>query len=180
MTAEGSIYGKALYLLAREENLCEQILCELKTVRSLFAENPEYITLLDFPSVRIEDRTDAVKAALSGMSEYVVNLLCILTEKRRAQLFSAAAKEFERLFDEENGILKVTAITAVPLSQSQKEAIAIRLTAEIVGTKQVIVDNKIDPSILGGLILQYAGRQTDASVALQLKTLQQKIASASI
>ena len=180
MTSVGSMYGKALYLLACENGSCEETLATLQTIRGILEENPAYVSLLDSPTVQVQERLDAVKSAFAGTDETVLNLLCLLTEKRHMKHFGAAANEFERSYDTDNGILKVTAITTVPLSEKQKEAIAAKLITEIPETKKVMISNKIDASILGGLILQYAGKQTDASLALQLKTLQEKITSAAL
>lgn len=180
MTAIGSMYGKALYLLACENGECEETLSLLHAVRAILEENPAYIALLDSPAVPVQERLDAAGAAFAEIGETVRNLLCLLTEKRHMKYFGAAVREFERTYDRDNGILKVTAITAVPLSDRQKEAIAANLTAEIPGTRRVVIENRLDPGILGGLILQYAGKQTDASLSLQLETLREKIASASL
>lgn len=180
MTSVGSMYGKALYMLACESGSCEETLAVINAVRGIFEANPAYVSLLDSPTVQVQERLDAVKSAFAETDETVLNLLCLLTEKRHVKYFGAAVNEFERSYDTDNGILKVTAITAVPLSEKQREAIAAKLIKEIPETKKVVIRNKIDESILGGLILQYAGKQTDASIALQLKTLQEKITSAAL
>lgn len=171
-TINGKAYGKALYELACEEKVSAQILDELKTIRKVLDANPEYYMLLNAPSISTEERISAVREDFGNASEYVINFLCLLTEARTANYFGAATDEFEKLYDEENGILKVTAVTAVPLTDTQCAAITEKLIRTVEGTKKVVIENKIDPCIIGGLILRYAGIQTDASLALQLKTMQ--------
>ncbi len=175
ITKDSGIYGKALYELACEENVSTQMLKELHTVCKIFDASPEYMTFLDFPSLKTEERLTAIKEDFNSFSEYIVNFLCILAEKRIVSTFHSAAEEFEKLYDKDNGILKVTAVSAVPLTEEQISAIASKLRLKVEGTKQVIITNKTDPSILGGLILRYAGKQEDASLSLQLKTIRDKI-----
>lgn len=171
-TVNGKTYGTALFELSGEEGIADKVLSELKAVRSALDSNPEYYAFLNLPSLSTEERTAAVCEDFKDASEYVKNLLCILTENRTSKLFGEAADEFERLYDTANGILKVTAVSAVPLTDSQRTAIAEKLIRTVEGTKQVVIENTVDPSIIGGLILRYAGVQTDASLALQLKTMQ--------
>ena len=89
-----------------------------------------------------------------------------MTERRSVRLFVKAAEEFYSLYDDSRGILRVEAVTAVPLTEGQRKNMTAKLGASL--GKTVILLNTVDPSILGGVKLRYSGTQLDGSVKTRL------------
>ena len=82
MTAQASVYGQALYVLAKDENCDRQILEELSTLDKSFSEEPDYLRLLSAPNLPKEERCRILDTAFRGkVHPYVLNFLKILTEK---------------------------------------------------------------------------------------------------
>ena len=170
MTQAGSVYGEALYTLALEEKLTAQLLAELNVLQESFRETPDFIRLLSSPNLTKQERCQIVDDSFRGkVHEYVLNFLKILTEKGYIKYYSDCAKAFEDLYNHDNGILPVTAITAVAMSEDQTQRLAAKLTR--VTNKQIKLLNKVDPSVLGGVRLDYDGKRLDDTVSHRMDAI---------
>ncbi len=167
MTQVGSVYGEALYTLAQEENLSRGILEELSTLEQSFQAEPDFIRLLSSPNLSVQERCNILDDSFRGkVHAYVLNFLKILTEKGYMRFFSDCCKAYEARFNHDNGILPVTAITAVSLNPAQAEKLTAKL-CQITG-KQVKLHNRVEPQVLGGIRLKFDGKQLDDTVAHRL------------
>ena len=120
MTQAGSVYGEALYTLALEENLTGSILDELNVLNQSFRQEPDFIRLLSSPNLSKQERCSILDNSFRGkVHPYVLNFMKILTEKGYMKHFSDCCKAYEDHYNQDNGILPVTAITAVALSEQQ-------------------------------------------------------------
>ncbi|MBE7064315.1 MAG: F0F1 ATP synthase subunit delta [Ruminococcaceae bacterium] len=167
-------YSRALFELASEENVADAVLSDLMTVKDVLAENPGFTGLLDSPAVSTEERIAMVDDAFKGASYITLNFIKLLTEMRQMSAFFKCADGYCKLYDDANGILRAEIITAVELSDAQCDAICAKITAAT--GKKVIPSKKIDPSILGGVILRYEGRQLDGSIASRLDGIKKQLA----
>lgn len=166
-------YSSALFLLAKEEGKLEAISEELLALKDLLLENPEYTKLLDTPALKKEDRLALASAAFSGFSEYVVNVIMLLAERHLSSELVRVADGYASLYDEERGILRAEAVTAVKMTDEQIARLSERL-GEATG-KTVILKNTVDSSTLGGVKLRYAGCQLDGTVAAGLSRFERAI-----
>ena len=99
MTQVGNVYGEALYTLALEEQLTEQLLGELTVLSQCFHENPDFIRLLSSPNFSKQERCQILDDSFRGkVQPYVLNFLKILTEKGYAKHFHDCFKTFEDLY----------------------------------------------------------------------------------
>ncbi len=165
----GTEYAKAMYSLAESEGVTELLLDELRTVKSVLEQNPTYIKLLSTPSLKKEEKNALIDRAFSSLREYTVNMLKLLCEARAVTAVHEILTEYEALYDEANGIVRVDVITAVPMSKEQESALAEKLSVTL-GAK-IILSPSVDRSILGGVILRYGGTQTDASIKARLDSI---------
>ena len=99
----------------------------------------------------------------------MLNFLKILTEKGYIRYFSQCCKAYEDQYNLDNGILPVQAVTAVPITQAQCK----KLTEKLQGLtgKTVRLYNRIDPACMGGVRLEYDGKQVDGTVKNRLDTI---------
>ena len=167
MTEVGSVYAEALYSLAREEGFSDAILQQLKTLDSCFAQEPDFLRLLGAPNLSKAERCQILDESFRGKVEpYLLNFLKILTEKGYIRQFSNCVEAYRDLYNQENGILPVTAITAVPLTEAQ----TVKLTEKLrnITGKQIELLNKLDPTVLGGMRLDYDGKRVDDTVSHRL------------
>ena len=167
MTQVGSVYGEALYTLALEENVSAAIGEELPALEQAFRAEPDFIRLLGTPNLSVQERCNILDDSFRGkVQPYVLNFLKILTEKGYMRHFFDCCKAYEESYNRDNGILPVTAITAVSLNPAQAEKLTAKL-CQITG-KQVKLHNRVDPQVLGGVRLDYDGKQLDDTVSHRL------------
>ena len=156
-----------MYSLAAEETLSSQILNELSVLEQSFQAEPDFIRLLCTPNLSVQERCNVLDDSFRNVVHpYVLNFLKILTEKGYMRHFSDCCKAFEESYNRDNGILPVTAITAVSLNPAQAEKLTAKL-CQITG-KQVKLYNRVDPQVLGGVRLDYDGKQLDDTVSHRL------------
>lgn len=167
MTGIGSTYAQALYSLASDEGMSLQILEEMDALSKIFASEPAYLRLLSAASLSKQERISLVDESLKGrVAPYLLNFVKILVEKGYIRHFSACLDAYKAQYNADNGILPVKAVTAVPLSEEQKERLIAKL-AGITG-KQIELQNEVDPACLGGVRLDYDGMRVDGTVARRL------------
>lgn len=172
MTEVANVYGGALYSLADEENLADQILEELTVLQESFRAEPDFLKLLSSPNLSKAERCQVLDASFrEKVHPYVLNFLKILTEKGYVRHFSGCYEAFTLHYNEANGILPVTAVTAVPLSDAQAEKLKQKL-GSITG-KQITLLSRIDPAVLGGIRLDYDGQRLDDTVSHRLDSLRE-------
>lgn len=170
MTQVGSVYGEALYVLAKDEGLSDEIMHQLRILDEGFAGEPEFIRLLSAPNLSKEERCGIVDDCFRGkVHVYVCSFLKLLTEKGYAKHFSACVKTYQEQYNLDHGILPVTAVTAVPLTEGQMG----RLTEKLSGItgKTVELNCRVDPAVLGGVRLDYDGKRVDDTVSHRLDAI---------
>ena len=170
MTTVGSAYGEALYDLAKSEDLSSEILSQISALDESFRQEPDFLRLLQSPSLPKQERCQILDSSFQGKVHlYVLNFLKILTEKGYARHFSDCCKAYRQHYNLDHNILPVTAVTAVELSAEQSDKLSEKLSA-ITG-KAIALTNRIDPDILGGVRLDYDGKQMDDTVSHRLDSI---------
>ncbi len=174
MSKAGDLYGQSLYDLAAEENLSDDILGEMEAVKGIFNDNPDYVTLLSEPSVPKKERLQMVDEALgSSLTAYHLNFIKILIEKGLLREYSGCLKRFRKAYNEDHGIADALVTTAVALSDQQLNQLKEKL--EKISGKKVLLKQKTDPDILGGVRVDLEGQLFDGSVKGRLSELRKKV-----
>ena len=167
MTQIGSVYGQALYDLAKSEELAQTILQQITAMAQSFAQEPDFLRLLSAPNLSKQERCDIVDRSFRGKAhDYVVNFLKILVKKGYAKHFAACCDAYRELYNQDMGILTVRAVTAVPLTEDQSRRLGEKLGA--MTAKTIDLQNTVDPHCLGGVRLDYDGKRLDDTVSRRL------------
>lgn len=170
-----SEYARALFLLTEERATTDRALADIRIAKQVISENPRYSSLADTPALPKEEKLALIGEAFAPLDGDLVSLLKILVEKHSVALFPRIADEYFSLYDKSRGIERVVAISAVPLTEEQLAQVTERLGRET--GKTVIVENKIEPEILGGIKLRYSGIQLDGSLKTRLDALRTSLKS---
>ena len=174
MTTAWGLYGQSLYDLAVEEKADDQIMKELEAVRGIFAENPDYITLLCEPSIPGKTRVQLLDEAFGGqIHPYLLNFLKMLVQKRMLRGFSTCCSTYRSSYYKDHGISEATVISAVPLTEEQVSALQAKL--EQISGKKVLLTRKVDSKVLGGLSVEIDGKLFDGTVEGRLDELRRKV-----
>ena len=169
MTKTAKIYGDSLYDLAAEEKLTEEILPQMEQVAVLFKENPDYLTLLSEPSIPKTERVGLLDKAFEGqLSLYLLNFLKLLCESGMLREYRDSCRQFKARYNEDHNIAE-----AVALTEAQAQALKERL--EKISGKTVLLTQKTDSTVLGGIRVELEGKQLDGTVQERLSSLKKKV-----
>lgn len=166
-------YAKALFLLTQEERTTETVADQVRMLKRILNENPKYIQLLDTPALAKEEKIFLIDQAFSSLDGNLLNLIKILCEKHAVYQFRSMADVYAALYDESRGIERVEAVTAVAMQKQQLAALKKKM--ESITGKTVVIRNTVDPSVLGGMILRYAGTQLDGSIRAKLESFEKSL-----
>lgn len=175
MIGTGKEYAAALFSLTEELGTTESALSDTRAVCEVLKQNPEYVKLLDTPALAAAEKLALISEALGSVDESLKNLVMMLCEKHSVYVFPKIAKEYELCYNEARGILTAEVISVEPLSPSAKERLIARLT-EITG-KKILLTERLDKSLLGGLVVRYGARQLDGSLKTRLSAIEKSLKS---
>ncbi len=135
---------------------------------------PELSALLENPEIDHRSKQAALGELLGGGDELVRNFLLVLVEKGRATELEEIFREFEALVAAEEKRLEVELTTAYELEEDEAKEILEQI--ERTSGRQVDATRKVDPSLIGGFVLQAGSLRVDASVKGRLERLRQDLA----
>ena len=169
-------YAEALFELCKERDNLDEVHSELLWLSEVVEKNNELIKFLNAPTVEPDDKKNVLKNVFEGcLSNTSFDFLCVVADKKRIRYLQKIIESFNALYNEENNILEVTAITTVPLSDTLREKLIAKL--ESVSKKTIVLSEKIDKSIIGGIVLEYSNTQIQGSIKHRLDELRARINS---
>ena len=171
-TAAAKRYARAIFELAQSDRDLDGWDARLAELLKLFS-NPRVASVLTNPTIPAEERESLVLAA--HLDQETTNLARLLVESGRVEDVGAIADEFRALVDEAQGRVRATVTTAVELAPHDRDRVASELSKRL--DKQVRLNVVVDPSVIGGLRLQYGDRVIDATVASRLEQLRRRLAA---
>ena len=171
MTQVGSVYGQALYDLAQSEGLDADIWQQLQVLQHCFCvEEPGFLKLMSSPNLSKQERCAILEDCFrEKVHPYVLNFMKILAEKGYMRHFAHCCHAYRQLYCKEHNILTVNATAAVALDDRQKEKLTQKLTA-ITG-KTVDLQVQVDPGVVGGIRMDYDGKQLDDTLQHRLDAI---------
>lgn len=166
-------YAEALYQAAAANDSVTRVAQDLSAVRDAMSPDGEVARVLLNPQVDSRAKKAAVAGLSSTASPLTVNLLNVLVDRGRLDELPAISDAFAARVSEADGEIQVEVTTAVPLPDDLRTQVLQRI-AEQTGRTPKITE-KVDPDIIGGLVLRVGGVMTDASVRGRLIGLRQSI-----
>jgi F-type H+-transporting ATPase subunit delta len=174
MTKTAELYGGSLYDLAVEENAAAAMLEELDGIRKIFKENPDYVRLLSEPSIPKAERLSLIDQAFDGqVHPYVNNFMKVLCKEGLIRELYGCIAQFRSRFYKDQNIAEATVTSAVPLSEKQISALQAKL--EKLSGKTILLQQKVDAGVIGGLRVEVDGKQFDGTVENRISTVRRKV-----
>jgi F-type H+-transporting ATPase subunit delta len=173
MASAQRMYARALYEAAKDQDKLDAVREELGDFVEAQRQVPELRELLRNPQLDQRLKASALEELLGGDEELVRNFLLLLAEKNRAGEIDEIAREFDRLVAEAEGILDVELTTAVELSDEETRDVITQI--EKASGRKVEATQRVDPDLIGGLVLQAGSLRLDASVRGRLDRLRQEL-----
>jgi len=171
-SAAAKRYAKAVFELAQQEGRVEHWGHSLARLRELFSD-PKVAAVLSNPTIAASERMRLVAESPHLVDPEATNLAKLLIESSRVRDVDAIVDEFERLADDAAGRVRATVTTAIELGPHDRERIEHDLSRRL--NKEVKLHVAVDPSILGGLKLQYGDHIIDGTVATKLQQLRRRL-----
>ena len=167
-------YAAALFSLACENQTEQSFADALDTVCTIFRETPEYIEFLASPGIPKEERTAALEEAFaSAVPEYVLSFLKVLCERGNIRSLNDCVKAYHQLLDVQKQFSRAKIISAVPLTDQQKERLKQKLEQKSGHT--ILPEYLVDPTLLGGMVVEMDGSVIDGSLQYQLQQVKEVI-----
>lgn len=167
----GGRYAQALFDLASDADAIGAIEADLDALKAMRAESADLRRLLDSPVFDSADRARALNALAerAGFQPLTRKFLGLLAANRRTAALPQVIEGFRRLSAQRRGAVEADVVTAVPLTQEQRNSLAAALGQSLGMSTEISV--RVDPSILGGIKIKVGSRLFDASVKSRLDQL---------
>jgi F-type H+-transporting ATPase subunit delta len=177
MAVAHRIYAKALFGAAKDAGRLARVREELSDFVAAVEQVPELRELLRNPQLDPRAKRGALEAVLGDADELVRNFLLLLAEKGRAGQVEEIQREFERLALAEERRLEVELTTAVELDGKEERRIVEQI--ERASGRKVDATRKVDPDLIGGVVLRAGSLRVDASVRGRIERLRQELVTRS-
>jgi F-type H+-transporting ATPase subunit delta len=186
MASVEKTYADAFFSLLESENpdksagrpAFDTALTQLKCVGETIAETPDLLKLMNTPTISDDEKLGLIDSVYGEkVTDYVRNFLRLLAVKKRMSYFPQILREFRRRYNEHFDIAEITVTSAMPISQDLRGKIAAKM-AQITGkpAENVLVTEKVDKTLLGGVVVDYGNMRLDGSVKTRLNELAKDIA----
>jgi F-type H+-transporting ATPase subunit delta len=164
-------YASALFDLAREENQLASVETALSDVARLIGESEDFSRLLRSPAISGEEKAKALDAILARTTTnaLVANVLRLVARNGRLFALDEIIARFRALAAAERGEVTAEVTSATPLTQAQADALASTLSAKV--GKAVSLDQRVDPSLIGGLQVKVGSQLIDSSLKTKLAAM---------
>jgi F-type H+-transporting ATPase subunit delta len=167
------VYAEALLEASRDKDSIARVREEFDEFAAALAESDDLRGFLRNPQVETETKLSALDDLLTGGDKTFINFVHLLAEKGRIAEAEAVHKEFGRLLAREENVLELELTTAVELSD--KEAAKVVKQIEEASGRSVVATRRVDPDIIGGIVVQAGSRRADASVRGRLDQLREEL-----
>jgi F-type H+-transporting ATPase subunit delta len=164
-------YALALFELARDGKALDSVGESLAALKAALAQSAEFRGLVTNPLIGREaaSRAVAALAASMGLDTLTSNFLGVLAQNRRLSQLGAVIRSYEALLSNHKGEARAEVTSAHPLTKTQITALQKNLRARV--GRDVAVDAKVDPAILGGLVVKIGSQMIDSSIRTRLNAL---------
>jgi F-type H+-transporting ATPase subunit delta len=168
----GGRYASALFDLAREQDALDAVGGDLEGLKQVLAESADLRRLVRSPVLSRDAQAKAVVAVAerAGCHELTRKFLGLLAQKRRLFAIDAVIEAFAAMLSEHRGEVGAELVSAVALSDEQIESVKQQLSSA--AGRTVTLATRVDPELLGGIVVRVGSRMIDASVRTRLHQLE--------
>ncbi len=169
------VYAEALFRAAEQAGQGDEIMDELDSlIKDVFPAAPDFEKVLYNRAIGRDAKAPVIQKTLEGKAKPLfLDFLQVLNRHERLELLRPIAAAYRDLQDEKAGRVRVKVTTAVPLPGDQRQKLIERL--HTLGRREPVLEETVDPGLLGGLVLQVDDWLYDGSVRSRLQTLRKKL-----
>jgi F-type H+-transporting ATPase subunit delta len=171
-----SVYARSLFEVAKEHDKLDTVREQLGEFADALQENRELQVFFFSPYFSTPEKKDGLKKAVSGTDEIFDNFLELLIEKHRMPAVFRVRRELDRMWQRENKLLPVEVTSAIELDEGTVKQIGDRIGEET--GQKIELSAKVEPDILGGIVVRVGNSIIDASIRARLESLRKQVAKA--
>ena len=170
------VYANALFEVASENDVTDEVREQLGEFADELDKNRELQVFLFSPYFSSQEKKDGIRKIVEGADERFLNFLELLAERHRMPALFRVRRAYDALWREENKLLPVTVTSAIELDEGLVKGLGERIEEQT--GKKVELTSRVDPDVLGGLVLQVGNMVLDASIRNRLEQLRKQVAKA--
>ena len=168
-------YARALLAIGQEDGNTRKILEETETFDKLVDDTPPLREMLEAAQINRRDKKAALEAILApvGVLPSTRNFLSLLVDKGRMPILSPIVSELRRMIEQLEGIERVEVVVPMPLSAAQRDQ--LRSVLEDRTGRKVVLEEKVEPGVLGGMVVKVGSTVYDGSAHTQIQQIRQNL-----
>jgi F-type H+-transporting ATPase subunit delta len=165
-------YAAALYSLASDQQQLDFVVEQMEALGRLVDESPDLRRLLGSPLIDVNTAQKAIREVLAGQGfgKTVQDFVGVVTSNRRLNALRSIINAFSALVAQKRGVVVAEVDTAHPLSDVQEQQLRARLIEAGFGNVDIV--KRVDPGLLGGMVVKIGARLFDSSLKSRLQRLQ--------
>lgn len=172
-------YAKAYFSFAKEKNILDILKTDMELVLELCSSAADFLLLLESPVVKISKKTALFRSIFENqVNEISLNFLMLVIRNKRESYIPGICRNFLELCRKDQNIKTALLTTAVEISKTSTNKIQDLLSKKL--EANIELSTRVNPDIIGGLVLRMEDTQYDASVATQLKKIEQSLLKAEL
>ena len=174
MEEVAEVYARSLFEVAQEHERLDEVREQLDQYAAALNDHRQMAVFFFSPYFSTEEKKHALERAIEGGDPIFMNFLEALVERHRMPAIFQIRAAYERLWDEENKLLPVQITSAVALGEETVRSIGDRISEQTGQT--VELSSRVDPDLIGGIVLRVGNVILDASIRNRLNQLRKTVA----
>jgi F-type H+-transporting ATPase subunit delta len=170
------VYARSLFEVAKEQDKLDLVRAQLGEFADALAETRELQVFFFSPYFSTQEKEDGLERAVSDADPVIVNFLKLLIEKHRMPVLFRIRSNYDALWEDENKLLPVQITSAVELDEGTVRQLGDRISEQT--GRKVELSARVEPDILGGIVVQVGNSVLDASVRNRLEQLRRQVVKA--
>lgn len=167
-------YAEALFQIGEEEKLTDMLYQELSEIVNLIKVNQDLFSILKSPVISKKEKISLIDNIFEDkININIKNFLKILIEQDRISFISDISDSYKELLNEKNNILEGFVISAIPMKKEGIKELEEKLSEKY--NKNVTLENKVDKSILGGVLVRLGNEEIDGTVKTRLDKMKEQL-----
>jgi F-type H+-transporting ATPase subunit delta len=168
------VYARSLFEVARDQGKIDEVREQLSELADALEQDRSLSTFFFSPYFSTEEKKEGLHKAIDGAEPIFLNFLELLLEKHRMPVIYRIRGDYEKLWREENKLLSVQVTSAIELDDEVVKNLSDRIAEQT--DRKIDVTTRVEPDILGGIVLQVGNSILDASIRNRLEQLRRQVA----
>ena len=169
-----TVYARSLFEVAKESDKLDEVREQLGSLADAIADQHELQVFFFSPYFSPDEKKDGLRKAVSDADPIVLNFIDLLIEKHRMPAIMRIRQNYDGMWEQENDVLPVTVTSAVELDEETVRHIGDRIGEQTGRT--VELSSKVEPDLLGGIVVRVGNSIIDASIRSRLEQLRKQVA----